>query len=579
VGFASDAIIRFILKTEKLVKHVIVIEPELGVFHATIRRHYVADLLKDKRFDFLIGVPFAELAPTLFKIFGDFNNSLGSRPSTCQAPEIIADPFLYGPGKRRSSEELSQYTYIITDTVKQLFTSMGCAADSYARVLQTLRNEKNLIESYKINGLYNKFPKVPAIIVGAGPSLEEFLVYAKENELDKKSLIIACDAALRRLSQEGIRPHIVVRCERKYTQIFDGVDKEMTKDVFYAAYPWTPPEFFELFDEKFMLFRNNGICKWTALEHAEVNGGVSACNAALELAFNLGCENIFLTGIDLCFVGEKSHASGTVLEFDLKKSKPKWSKVKTNSGDEATTIPIWHRCLCEYVQALVKYQGKRAGTLVFNTSKNGAEIFGAEYKPWNDLTKYFKREYSLTKLIKDYAKEVGHAEKLAFEKSKARHIEYLKDFLKETQRLFLFLDDALTTAIREEHKIISQLKCHVEPAGFWKNVDTLSSSMGEIYRASCDQIDQYKTRFYPDITFSNLLLDLCQLDLFTTENKANTIQNTMKLGHERMKYYIAIHKNLFKIFEYYAREILDNLQNGVVVAPLDNVPMQAMGVE
>ena len=160
-----------------------------------------------------------------------------------------------------------------------------------------------------------------------------------KNESYKNSLIIAPDAVLYKLIKNNIKPHLVVRCERKYTSIFKGVTKDMTDGIYYCMYPWTPPEFVPLFDDIFYLFRKNGVCLFTGLNHGSIDGGVSSSNACFEMALKLGCKNIVMAGIDLCMIGGKTHTGDTQVEFDINRSKDKWTKVKTNSGKEET-IPF-----------------------------------------------------------------------------------------------------------------------------------------------------------------------------------------------------------------------------------------------
>ena len=57
LGFSTDKVLKNLLNnSKKKVRHVIVIEPDMGRFHATLRRHYIADYLRDDRIDFIIGV-------------------------------------------------------------------------------------------------------------------------------------------------------------------------------------------------------------------------------------------------------------------------------------------------------------------------------------------------------------------------------------------------------------------------------------------------------------------------------------------------------------------------------------------
>ena len=94
---------------------------------------------------------------------------------------------------------------------------------------------------------------------------------------------------------------------------------------------------------------------FTNVDHGFVDGGVSSGNAALELAFNLGCKDIFITGIDCATLDGKSHSNGTQVEIDINKGLQKKLMVECNDGKERETIPIWERCLNEYIFSISKH--------------------------------------------------------------------------------------------------------------------------------------------------------------------------------------------------------------------------------
>jgi len=561
LGFTTSKVLEAVRRLKnKEVRYICVIEPDLAVFYQTIRRHYVAQFLTDPSIDFIIGVPMAELRTELYKAFSRFETVTGPRASVAQQPEIIPDPFYFakdGPGNEALKKELTQ---CVVDASKQVFISMGCSPDSFNRWLQSAKNFDNLQEKYSMKNLKGKFANVPAVVVGAGPSMEEFIKYAKEYDLENKALIIACDASLRRLLKEGIRPHFVTRCERKLTGIFDGVTRDETKDIFYVAYPWTDREFFNLFDESFIVYRGNGVCNWTGYDHLQVNGGVSSANAALELAWELGCKDVVLTGIDLCFVGDKSHVGGTKVEFDINKSKEFWTKIKNNKGEEVTTIPVWNRCLNEYVTSIMKYNIKRPIN-IYNTSVEGAVIHGASYNQWGNISHIFEKTHKIVKLIRNNVKRQTDKDLEKFGEIKKESIKELTQMKTDLKEVFSTIDDYMQNNMREEHKIVDQSKGLYDPTEFFRAVEQYKLALKSIYSHPCKAIDGFKNKWYLRESFSNLILDTVQLDLFKAENRANALKNTMPIEYERLKYYTTIHATLFRLLDYYVGEMI-RLING-----------------
>lgn len=564
VGFSTKKVLEAAKKSNKFISNVLIIEPDLGKFHQTLRREYVADFATSENVDLLIGIPPEEMLSHIYKIFTQSDATNGPRAGRCQAPEIVVDPFAYPPVDGKPHPVAEQITKIVMDTSKQVFLSMGCGSDSFFRWEQLVRNEKNLAGTYRVAPLYGKFEDTPVIVVGAGPSMKEFIDAYHEHDLGNRSLIIACDASLHKLLAHGVRPHMVTRCERKLTTIFKGITKKETNGIFYAAYPWCPPEYFDLFDDSFMLFRDNGVCKWSGYDPGSVNGGVSSANAGLELAFLLGAKEIVLTGVDLCFLEGKSHVEGTEVEFDIEKSRSKWTEIAGNSGKRVTTIPVWNRCLNEYCGTLLKYKG--TGARVFNTSLHGAKIEGTEVTPWSEVgARVAHRSSSQGRpldRIRSYLEKhpVGYETKLSEKKTTA--VKYLKDVRHELGKLFASVDDYMLIARREEEKAISQLKSFSDPGEFFSNVAALKKSLVGAYQEPARLIDVFKRNHFSNIDLCQIILDTIQLDYFTAENRQSGLKNLVELEHDRLRQYVAINVGFLRQVDHYAQRFIDLFEKG-----------------
>jgi len=553
LGFGTSRVLDEILKMNKTISHIVVIEPNLNRFHATLKRHFCAHILDDKKIDFLLGVPDSEIQHHIYQAFTRFDPKDGSRAQTCLKPEIVPDPFVYSAKGVMGEVATKALTEKVLAASTSVFQSMGCASDTFNRWIQTQKNFETLQEAYSIDKAYNKFSDMPHIVVGAGPSMEEFIKVCKEKDLTKKACIIACDASLRRLLKEGIRPHFVTRCERKLTAIFDGVKKEDTDDIYYVSYPWCDVEFTKLFKNNIMVYRANGICNWSGYKHAELNGGVSSANAGLQLAYELGAKEIIITGIDLCFIDNASHVPGTKVEFDIEKSRPLWKEIKTNEDKIATQIPVWKRCHGEYENSILKYKRNRKLN-VYNTSLKGAVIAGTTVKSWDDLSNTFKKDVFPIARLKKHLYKFNKKEKVAFEKRKKDAIDYLSQVLKDLKEVFAGLDDCLNNNLREEVKCMNQLKSQYEPKEYFRILGDVTKSLKEIYSSPAKVIDGFKGKHYNNALFTQLISDTLQLDIFKAENKVRSMKNVMPDEHERMKQYIFLHAQVFRLIEYYARE-------------------------
>lgn len=610
IGLATRKVIEELKKSEKEIKHIVVIEPDITVFHGTIKRHYIGDFLEDPNIDFLIGLPLETLQSEMLRLMTAQSPSFGTRIISSLSPEYLVDPFTYTEVGGLPTDIPQKIAGIVEGATKQLTLSMGCASDGHFRWEQTIRNFHNLKTKRSVKGLFDKFAHVPAVVLGGGPSLEDFIQTAKAvGDIEDRALIIACDASLRRLLKEGIRPHIVTRCERKLTTIFDGVLREDTAGIIYAAYPWTPPEYFDLFQESMILYRNNGICGWTELDHGQVNGGVSSANAGLELAWMLGCNTVITSGIDLGFINGNSHVAGTEVEFNIEKSKPKWDEIEDNSGGKITSIPVWIRCLREYEASIHKYNLTRPMKVV-NTSLKGAKIVGTELLPFDraieayapesgiklnlaksrvqsilDLSKIDMRDANYPLVVTCLEKIKQDCDKALFLKSfsirdylaglscpptpeaQARldakiktTIEFLEGASKHLNKLFLGLDDSMLLCQREEEKTMAQVKAQHTPKEFYANVESLKGALAKVYESPCLEIDGFKTKYYADKVFNEVLIDMCQLDVLGGENKVTSLKNTTPLAHERVKEYIKSYEVIYRGIKFYIDELIKNFK-------------------
>lgn len=177
-------------------------------------------------------------------------------------------------------------------------------------------NILDLHRSYWGNLLFHKFPKVPAIICGAGPSLEK---QVKElNRFINKALIFTGGSSLNVLSAHGIQPHFGAGIDpnpAQYARLSSNQAYEVPffyRNRMYAEAFQTirGPRLYisgaggydtsEWFEEKF------------GLKSDFLDEGHNVINFCLEVAYRMGCNPIILIGMDLAFTGMKSYAKGVI---------------------------------------------------------------------------------------------------------------------------------------------------------------------------------------------------------------------------------------------------------------------------
>lgn len=163
--------------------------------------------------------------------------------------------------------------------------------------------------------LFGHFKNVPAIICGAGPSLEKN--GAQLATLNNRALLFAGGSALNALDAFGLTPHFAV-----------GVDPNRAQlSRLFSSHCWMVPFFFRprlncsaleaMHGEIIYLCGSGGhlLTGWLEKElgmesSIPLSEGYNVVNLSVSLAHALGCNPLILVGVDMAYSEEKSYAAG-----------------------------------------------------------------------------------------------------------------------------------------------------------------------------------------------------------------------------------------------------------------------------
>ncbi len=250
-----------------------------------------------------------------------------------------------------------------------------------------------------IYGFEGIFKKVPAVIVGAGPSLTKQLPLLKKYK--DKMLIVALDAALPILVKKlKIYPHFVVMGDPTEKQVYNFTNIDTTK--FYTiASSVTHPAVFRKVDPRHMAVyhvKSNSPITEIIPYHAGRKGGMPAGVLSSGSAFNfagvMGCTPITFIGHDLSWpTPDKVYAEGVV------KGKHSFQKAAKFKGDCLlfpdinSNLVLTHETFLNFYFWMVS-NAKQITTRIFNSSEAGIlrskEIRPMKFKDWTN--KYCKQE-------------------------------------------------------------------------------------------------------------------------------------------------------------------------------------------
>lgn len=168
--------------------------------------------------------------------------------------------------------------------------------------------------SYWSEKLFGKFHNVPAIICGAGPSLEKVIPYLEQ--LKDKALIFAGGTSVNALNAKGVQPHLGVGLDPHVDQYYRIIANNAYEVPYFYRNRMNPKAYDEIHGEKIFINGAGGypIAPWIE-ERLGIKGtipeeGYNVVCFSVSLAKNMGCNPIILVGLDLAYTDNQSYSEG-----------------------------------------------------------------------------------------------------------------------------------------------------------------------------------------------------------------------------------------------------------------------------
>lgn len=245
----------------------------------------------------------------------------------------------------------------------------------------TIKNIPYIVDHPGINALKHLFEGRPAIVAGAGPSLNEALPYMKEYA--DSFVIISTGTALRPLRDAGIRPDLVVAVDGSHL-IAKQFETECS-DLYFACSSLV----FNDIPRKFKGVFSGGLeasplDRWleTQLEPRGMMyaGGTVTCSA-MYLAAQMGCKKVLTAGLDLCFKDDgTTHAAGTMYDGNRESIE----RLIEVPGNVRKTVLTTRQFQC-YIDLVGTYAESETRTDFFNVNNDGALIRGMTVIPPEEM--------------------------------------------------------------------------------------------------------------------------------------------------------------------------------------------------
>jgi len=269
-------------------------------------------------------------------------------------------------------------------------------------------NLLQIAESFDGAAHFGRYEGIPAIICGAGPSLEKNV-----NELASlvdKAILFGGGSALNALSARGILPHFGIGVDPNPAQKL-RLESNLAYEVPVFYRNRMHFEAFSLIHGPRLYVRGSGgydiadfIDEELGLFGEWIDEGHNVVNFGLELAYKMGCDPIILTGVDLGFTDLQAYISG--IEEDARVAIEQITNTGDFDKDAIKREDIYGRplyTLWKWVAEsrwITEFSKAHPDIKILNATEGGLGMEGVEnISLTNAKERYFLHSYDLSGMI------------------------------------------------------------------------------------------------------------------------------------------------------------------------------------
>lgn len=278
---------------------IVLVEPDVYLFAALLASRPLDPLLTHPGLALIVGLPPQETRAAL--------EGIGANDLNMHVPSTVPPSEIAWLGEYREiGARLARKEEINRNTLRK-FGSLWLG--NMSRNLGELRDRDGI---GRFEGI---FPDQPALLLAAGPSLDEILPLLPE--LSKRCVVIAVDTALRACLSTGVQPDFIVLVDPQYWN-WRHLDGTEAKDSFLITESAAWPAVFRYKARDIFLcsslFPLGKFLEARTERKGELGAGGSVSTTAWDFARFLGCREILVAGLDLGFPNRQTHFKGSIFE-------------------------------------------------------------------------------------------------------------------------------------------------------------------------------------------------------------------------------------------------------------------------
>lgn len=269
------------------------------------------------------------------------------------------------------------------------------------------RNWVSLREVYSGGEIAQEFSNIPAIICGAGPSLNKHLPLLKK--LKNKALFFAGGSAITALSKESIQTHfsaVVDPNKWLYERFFD--QSHFNTPLYFKMRVFH--KVLKLVSSPKRMIGGSSVYPVTSWIESElgldslprVNEGLSISHFLMDIAQQLGCDPIIFVGMDLAYTNNCRYAKNVLPKYQTRRTNEQLTRghsvnsggiFKTSLyGDSIITLWKW----IEEARYISEYTRQHSGRTFINATEGGLGIDGIHHASLDEVVKqYMNINYDL----------------------------------------------------------------------------------------------------------------------------------------------------------------------------------------
>ena len=376
-GFGDGSHAKFFLKHSSKGTHFIVAEKDPSLLRETLCRFDCSELLSDERFMLGVGEPdedfFRDIQSAAVTAIQEVNMVVFS-------PLHSVDESYYD---KMRNELVRQYLVVRPMMEVNIRTAPTIQSN-------TFENIKHMAVSPDISEIGNEMSEIPFILVGAGPSLDESVEFLER--VQDKAIIVCSNSPLRKLLNNGIRPHLVVTADPQSPTLagFKGVDVSgLTLACPFSAYP----EIVKLFEGRILSWCTFNpivdlVKKFMAKSPGTPimeKGTVSGC--VLDISRLLGSKKVLFVGQDMCIRDDGRYYTDDSAYSDHGGHYANTQQGHRLPGNTSDKVLVEGR-LFVYLKTFEQFIASQKNVDYRNLARTGVRVSGAPYISMKEAEKW-----------------------------------------------------------------------------------------------------------------------------------------------------------------------------------------------